>query len=228
MANYSDVLRRLNAYRERMDLSKEAMAKILGVYGNNYHQIEVGKRMLSMDSLKNFEKNGGNLYVLFTGRERVDGPIEELLASCKSKEQKEEIFNLLVMNIEYASWLDGNPPGRVSRHLQKICRLFDEALQKDPVWKRIRKLEFLNQVQMAELLEVETKRYRRIELEQIQPDLGILCALERKLNYSPQLFFDVNQFFCDELNYYWNTLSEKSQQFVVNTIADAIEMAQKI
>ncbi len=223
MANYADVLRRLNAYRERMALSKEAMAKILGVYGNNYHQIENGKRMLSMDSLKNFEKNGGNLYLLFTGRERTEGPIDQILAKCKTDEQKSQIYNILIANIEFASWSEGYPSGQVFTHLQKARRLFSEELMKDSLWKRIRKLEYLNQIQMAELLEVETKRYRRIELEQIQPDLGVLCALERNLNYSPQLFFDRNQFFVDELNYYWSRLSEGSKQYVTDVVVAAIE-----
>lgn len=222
MANYSDVLCRLNAYRKQKNLSKEAMAKMLGIYGNNYRQIETGKRMLSMENLKLFEKNGGNLFLLFTGQEQVDGPVEALLARCSLREQKKEIVWLLIAMIEYANSLEGNPVGQVKEYFDKINRLFDVKLAHMPMWERIRKLEFLNQIQMAELLEVETKRYRRIEKEEIAPDLGILCALQKNLDYSPQLFFDVEQFFFDGLNHYWNLLSERSQQCIFGVIESAM------
>lgn len=224
MAEYTDVLRRLDAYRQRMELSKSAMARILGVYQNNYHQIETGRRMLSMESLKNFERNGGDLYPLFTGRERREGPLEELFSRCQSEEHQREILNLLIANLEYASWLEGKPLGNVSVQLRKAMRLFEGELKEYTIWKRIRMQEFLNQDQMAELLKVETKRYRGIEKGK-DPDVGILCALERSLHYSPQLFFDKKQFFLDELNYFWNELSENMQRGVMQILTEAVERA---
>ena len=224
MADYSDALRRLDAYRQRLGMSKTAMAQILGVHQNNYHEVEIGKRMISTDNLKSFEKNGGDLYYLLTGREQAPGPVDELFEQCKSQEQKELILNLLIANLELASWADGNPAGEISRQLKKTLRLFDEALaQYATLWLKIRKSEYLNQEKMAALLGVEKRQYRNIEKGK-DPDWAILCELERNLHYSPMLFFDIKQYFLDELNYCWNQLTEESRVYVRKAITEALKI----
>lgn len=213
MSGYLEALDRLSAYGKAMKLSKSELAQRLGLIPNNYHEHEIGKRMISVENLKLFKKNGGNLYYLITGRNHERGPAEELFLKCHSQEQKALVLRLLIANMEYASWMEGGKQEEIFKQLRKALKLFDEPLLPHTMWLRIRKVEYLNQEKMAMQLGIEKRQYRRIEKGGTAA-WAVLCKLEQNLHYSPLLFFDTDQYFIDEINYCWSQLSAEAQQFV--------------
>ncbi len=225
MSGYLEALGRLTAYGKRMNLSKTELSQLLGLHQNNFHEHEIGKRMISEDNLKTFKKNGGDLYYLITGRECVEGPVGNIFSMCHSDEQKKLILNLLLSNMEYAAWMDGVSVDEIFYQLHKALKLFDGALLTYSLWLRIRKLEYLNQDKMAMRLGIEERQYRRIE-KGGSAAWAVLCELERNLNYSPLLFLDRDQYFVDELNYCWGQLSKSSQEYIMERMQEAIKLAE--
>ena len=83
-------------------------------------------------------------------------------------------------------------------------------------------------MEMAERLQMEVKRYRRIEKEGAEPDVEVLCTLYDRFQYSPQIFFDLDKFYVDELNFYWCRLSESTKQFLNKIVNAAIDRIRAI
>lgn len=223
MSDYYNFLHRLNAYREKMEMTQEEMAQMFGVHQSHYGRFETGERVISFSSLKQFEENGGDLFQLLTGCERVSGPAGSYLKECTTVEGKAKLLGLLIWAVECGSWMDRRPQDEAARGLRKCMRLMELKEGRYSIWEGIRKLEDLTQVQMAELLDIEVKKYRRIEKKDKEPDVELLCTLFDKLQYSPQIFFDVEKFYVDELNFYWNLLKPETKTFVEQMIDAALE-----
>lgn len=222
MSDYSNFLHRLSAYREKMNLTQEKMAELFGVHQSHYGRYEAGSRVIGFESLKTFEKNGGDLFQLLTGCERVDGPVGEMLTKCTTTEGKTKLLGLLVWGIEFGGWLDNRSQDESASAMRKCIRLMELKEGRYSLWEGIRKVEDKTQIELAELLNIEVKRYRRIEKEEIYPDMEVLCTLYDKLQYSPQMFFDMDMFYVDELNFYWNKLSDSTKAFLDKLFSAAV------
>ena len=223
MSDYSNFLHRLIAYRDKMNLTQEAMAELFGVHQSHYGRYESGSRVISFKSLKKFEENGGDLFQLLTGCKRANGPVKDFLSRCPDADSRKKMLELLIWGIEFGSWMDQRSQDESAGAMRKCIRLMELRGSKYSVWEGIRKVEDLTQIEMAKLLDVEVKRYRRIEKEETDPDVEILCTLYDKLQYSPQLFFDAEQFYIDELNFYWNLLAEDTKAFLGKIIEAAFD-----
>lgn len=223
MSDYSNFLHRLNAYREKMNMTQAEMAKMFGVHQSHYGRFESGERIISFNSLKQFGENGGDLFQLLTGCERVSGPAETYLNKCVTVEGKAKLLGLLIWAVECGSWMDNRPQEEAAHGMRKCMRLAELKEGRYSTWEGIRKLEDMTQVEMADLLDIEVKKYRRIEKREKDPDVELLCTLYDKLQYSPQIFFDVEKFYVDELNFYWNMLKPDTKTFVEKILAVAID-----
>lgn len=246
MIDYSEVLGRLNAYRKKLNMSKEEMSRMFGVHPTHYGKLEAGTIRISFEGLTNFICQGGDIYYLFTGRERETGPIGNYLSECRTKDGREKLLHILISYIELGIWMDKKENAKES--LDDIGRKkvsLDEALQTKAdrygmpstvhkslrlmemeedgltIWKRIRMVESLTQIQMAKVLDIDVKRYRQLEKGKTLPTVEIIYAMYCRLDYSPQLFFDRDTFYLDELNYYWNRLSGESKQYL-ETLLDSV------
>ena len=223
MSGYSNFLHRLNAYREASRLTQKDMAEMFGVHQSHYGRYEAGERGIGFKSLQCFEDNGGDLFLLITGCERPGGPMGEYLKACKTDSAKVNLIGLLVWSIDFGFWMDGRDKGDSTQSVKKCIRLLEANVDGQTLWERIRKTEGLTQIEMAALLDIEVKRYRRIEKAEIEPDVEVLCNLYDKLQYSPQMFFDIETFYVDELNFYWNMLSLESKEFLEKLIDAGIQ-----
>lgn len=65
---------------------------------------------------------------------------------------------------------------------------------------------------MAEILQINVKRYRRFEREEQLPDAYILLTLYQQLRYSPMLFLEDKLCFPDVINQIWDMFSKKEQE----------------
>lgn len=226
MSDYSKFLQRLNAYRQNLQLTQTQMAELFGMHQSHYGRCEAGTRVVPFQSLKTFEKRGGDLFLLLTGNERSEGPVETFLAACRDDTAKDRMIKLLIWCVEFGCWMDHRDEKDLVTTMRKGVWLVELEDHKTSLWERIRKVEGLTQLDMADLLGMEVKRYRRIEKREIDADVEVLCALYDRLHYSPQMFFDVDRFYVDELNYYWNLLLEDTKGFLRKIVEAAIEKMQ--
>lgn len=228
MIDYSEVLGRLSAYRRKLDLSKEEMAGMFGVHPTHYGKLEAGTIRISFEGLNNFIGHGGDIYYLFTGHAREAGPVEGYLSRCKTKVGQEKLLHILVAFIELGTWLDEVGQRKVTLDempptVYRSLRLMELEKKSLTIWKRIRNVEQLTQVKMAKLLDIDVKRYRQIEKGKSLPTVEIIYAMYCRLDYSPQLFFDREKFYVDELNHYWNGLSGENKQYLESLLDSVIQ-----
>ena len=137
-------------------------------------------------------------------------------------------MNVVVDLIALGNWLDGNAQTKASLDempstMHRSMRLLELESKEYSIWKKIRNIEFLTQIQMADILDIDVKRYRGIEKGDTLPTVEIIYAVYCSLDYSPQLFFDREKFYVDELNHYWNRLSDTSRQYIEFLLENIIQ-----
>lgn len=213
--NYISVAERLKIYRKELNVSQNDMADLLGVTQSHYSRLEDGKKIISYQSLKRFKNNGGDIQYLITGKWIRKGKIDEYLEKCRKIEDKEELLKLIIWAIKQGERIECE-----KKEIFEKSFLPREIELSKGVWKAIRIIENLTQVEMASLLDINIKRYRRIEKKQILPDADVLYSLYTKLDYSPLIIMDSNFFYLNELNSTWERFSEK-------TIVQLDELIQK-
>lgn len=213
--NYISVAKRLKIYREKLSISQNNMANLLGVTQSHYSRLEEGKKIISYQSLNNFKRNGGDIQFLITGEWIKVGKIDQYLEKCCQIQDKEELLKLIIWASKQGEKIEGENKGEFEKTFLSKKLEFSEG-----VWKAIRITENLTQVEMASLLDINIKRYRRIEKKEILPDADILYSLHVQLNYSPLIVMDSDFFYLNELNGIWEKFSE-------NTIRQLDELIQK-
>lgn len=108
--------------------------------------------------------------------------------------------------------------------LWKYVLFAENEYNPNNVWKTIRKAEDKSQAVMAEILQINVKRYRRFEREQQHPDAYILLTLYQQLGYSPMLFLENKLYFPDLINQIWDMFSEKEQKDLQNILDKGLSL----
>ncbi len=232
MVDYSNIWKHLSAYRLERNMMKKEMAKLFNVKESQYGKLEAGTVKITYEKLQCFEANGGDIYYIFTGCRRESGPIYGYVSKCKTKAGKEKLLDILIGFIELGTWLDAGSQTKVCLDempptMHKCIRLMELEKSELTLWNRIRNIEALNQIEMAEVLEIDVKYYRALEKDETLPKVEVLYALFNQLHYSPQLFFDREKFYLDELNHYWNRLSKENQVYLDSMINSIISRIVK-
>lgn len=223
-SNYLDVTRRLTAYREKVNKTQGQMGQMLGVTQSHYAKLEAGCKIISYKSLKTFDENGGDLCQLLTGKKRETGFINKVLEQCDTMQKQMELLRQIFWTIEVHRRKEAMSQDELSPEAYKSIFLFHKDCDNLTVWERIRKNDNLTQVSMAALLDINVKRYRRIEKGLVGPDAEILYTLYQKLYYSPLIFFDKKELYLDELNRCWKQFSKETQRRMEQFIKVALDI----
>lgn len=199
--SYSKVVERLGQYREQLGLSQSEMGRYLDVTQSHYQKLEKGMKVISKRSLQALEAAGQDVFWLLTGRKNDSGFLNDYLNQFDNAVQKRKILEIIIWVTEEGtriSRIEYDESLSKAYELMKISEL-DERF----IWKKIREAEHLTQAQMANLLEINIKRYRKIEKGEIPEDAAILASLYENLNYSPMLILNRKKYCLDELNRIW-------------------------
>ena len=203
--NYSEVSKRLLEYRQKLELSQLEMGKLLGVEQSHYCKLEAGLKIISYHSLEIFEQQGGDVRYLITGQINKKGIFNKYFDKLKTQKGKLEFIKVSFWIVEQALYLE-NKVTDFSEKATKILAIAENEIKFSSIWRNIRIVENMTQTEMAEILDINIKRYRRIEQGIVKPDAEILNMLYEELHYSPMLFFDKQQFFLEELNDVWRKI----------------------
>ncbi|MFQ6806508.1 MAG: helix-turn-helix domain-containing protein [Lachnospiraceae bacterium] len=222
--NYDVIPERLQEYRKRLELTQQEMADLFSVSQSEYNRLENGKYVISYERLKAFLNNGGDIYYLFTGQRYQTGIFDYYLERCKNSWEKAQILKLLVWTLELGLHKENISLKESINALWKYVLFAENEYSTNNVWKTIRKAEDKSQAVMAEVLQINVKRYRRFEREQQLPDAYILLTLYQQLGYSPMLFLENKLCFPDLINQIWDMFSEKKQKELRNILDEGLSL----
>lgn len=217
-SNYSKVLQRLTSYRNSLNKTQAEMGEQFGIDQSHYWKIESGSKRISYKSLKHFEEQGGDVCYLITGIRRNYGKMDELISRCQTTEGKKALLEVMLWAMNQGIGLD-HQKSTVSPRSYRSLKLFQGENDSVSVWENIRRVEGISQVRMAEILDINIKRYRRIEKMSVYPDSEILNTLYCELEYSPLTVLDSRLYYLDEMNYMWEGFSK--------TVKDKLEVFLK-
>lgn len=226
-AYYSEVPQRLCAYRKALEKTQKEMAEKFGVKQDHYSRLESGKTFLSYRNLLCFVSNGGDIYYLITGKERYVGVIDAYLDNFKLLRDKVEIVKLILWaTYQSISYEKSNEIYEIKRAWKHI-ELIENEKKMNSIWRNIRKVEGISQQRMAERLDINIKRYQRMENLRTKPDAEILHSLFFDLGYSPLVMMKQDMFYLDEINKIWDEFPEKTRERLEGVIEQGIKLIQE-
>lgn len=215
--NYSEIPERLSAYRRALDKTQVEMSEVFAVNQSHYNKLESGQKVISYRSMLQFIENGGDIVYLITGKEYCPGFLNDYINCRKTDTGRVETLKAILWLTKQGILYSGsNLPKNVweekfskdaSRSLEKSWKyvaMFENEESTGSIWENIRIIERISQVDMAGQLEIDIKRYRRLEKLMIMPDAAILQALYNIFGYSPMIAFDKEIYCVDEINKIWN------------------------
>lgn len=207
--NYSKILQRLKSYRKAVKLSQTEMGQQFAVNQSHYDKLERGQKIISYRSMMSFLECGGDVGYLITGIKKVPGKMDDYMERFNTTKEQEDLYEIMVwiirqgLNRSKKSVSDSLP---VTMNNIKLMRYRDSF---PSIWMNIRKVEGLSQLEMANGLDINIKRYRRIENQQVGPSAEILEILYHKYHYTPLLIMKNQLLYLDEMNMMWESFSEE-------------------
>lgn len=204
---YSEVPQRLFQYRKRLGITQSEMGEKLGVNQSHYCKLESGDKTISFESLKKFEEQGGDVLFVLTGKEKRTGRMDEYLAGCRTVYGKTEMVKMLLWAMRLGIWMSREEERSIPDIMIRSVELASEESKRHSLWENIREVEGLSQRDMCREINVDIKRYRRIERDETKPDALILHTVYNRFQYSPSLFLGYELFCTDELNEMWERFS---------------------
>lgn len=224
-SSYSEVPERLCEYRKALSLNQEEMGRRFGVGQDHYSKLENGGNVISYKSLKKFEENGGDIYFLITGKERQTGVVDEYIDQCSI--EKIAILKMILWITEQC--IKNDAAGTFEVDLAwKYISLLEEAKESSSIWRNIRKVENLSQIQMAARLDINIKRYQRLESMQVYPDAEILHTVFHEFGYSPLVIMGGELVSLEGINRIWNGFSENMRNSMLYLLDQIVKLIQQL
>lgn len=186
---YEEFLKRLVAYRNRLNMTQEMTSKALGITQSQLSKQELGKIIVPYKSLACLMKMGWDVDYLLTGKSfrRETSELSIMLHDVDG-------INYISM-LEFTAWMlargiEKSASGLSLEEKCEICILkmkCDEDADESIMYE-IRKIAGEAQIAMAEKLGVNIKKYRALEKEQVYPDAELLLGIYRITGCRPSLF----------------------------------------
>ncbi len=210
--NYLEVPERMKNDRILSKMSQEEASRMFAVTQSHYSKLEKGTKIISYGSLKTYEEHGGDIDYLITGKHRYSGIVNEYVNRCTTVFGRVETVNFMLRVVKLGLILCEKETTALAESW-KYIQLMDSQTQ-DSIWERIRKVEGISQENMAEKLDINIKRYRKIEKLKVEPDAEILYSLYKIFGYSPQVIMDSHAFCMGEINKIWDEFPEDIQMML--------------
>ena len=223
---YTNVSKRLQVYRNLLDLTQKQMGEKFGVGQSHYCKLEAGLKNVSYDNLRCFEQHGGDIYYLITGQRVKSGKMETYLSRCRTHQGRKQLFQFLIPITQMGLALILEQDIQLTERTFKSARFIKEYDIRLTTWENIRKAESCSQLKMAEYFDINIKRYRNIEKEKTKPNAEILHTLYHKLKYSPLLVLDQKMYYADEMNRAWELFSKEISNGLETIVETILKFVQ--
>lgn len=226
--DYSEVIERLQAYRQAQRMTQEEMSAEMGVSQGYYAKLESGEHIISYDCLKTFEKNGGDVHYLITGQHLESTILDDYIEICRTGEGRREMFRfiLAVLNLGLGMMQDGQSVLR--ENIYKNLRFMQMELDRPGnIWKNIRRMDGITQLQMADILEINIKRYMRLEKEITKPNADIIQRLYCSLSYLPALVIQPLSYHLRECGAVWKIFPKELRRKLESMLIQTSEIIRE-
>lgn len=210
--SYERFLRRMIQYRDKMKMSQQEVGELFGKTQSQLSKMELGKTVFSYQILESLLSDGWDIDYVITGKRQVPsgnyltGYLERNIGSAWT-DIKEVL--LWIIGVEFRK--GGGMPDEESRYEHNLLRLLLNNEPYDSVLAAVRDLAGSTQVEMAEKLGVDIKKYRDFEKNKNYPDAELLLKIYEISYCRPSIFFchdDVERYLLDQL---WNRLGKDRQ-----------------
>lgn len=217
---HSNMAKRLQEYREKMQLTQEKMGENLGVTQSHYCKQEAGLVRVTYKNLKHFCENGEDANLLLLGQPVTHGKMDEYMNSCTTFNGKKKMFEALVWAVDFGLryMQECEENFQLTENTSKCLKFIQNYEETLTVWENIKETERSSQEKIAKIFDINVKRYRNIEKEISFPDAEILQQLYYKLHYSPLLILEKEMYYLDELNQAWNVFSGELKALLENRL----------
>ncbi len=224
-SSYEGAIRRLTEYRRMLGLTQEKMSEVVNLTQSHYSKLERGTKIISNDVLSKLMKNACDVDYLITGVETKRTILDEMFSRCP-EESKADLLELMVWAVNQGLNVESIKKNNEQIDFEKEIDILKYNIKnnKDTIWQHIRKTNKLTQEKMADMLDINIKRYRNIEKEKIKPDADILSTLYEELGYQPTLIMKSDKNYLMSLNQIWNQLPKDLQDEISKYIEEGISL----
>lgn len=224
---YSDVSRRLIEYRKKLSMSQESFGKLFGITQSYYAKLERGEYVLSYEYLENFVRNGGDVCWLLTNESEYHGVMEKYFVVRKTDFGRHQMMSELLTLARVGACLSNLDAEHNLNRVEKYIYLSRYQQKDSTIWENIRKVEDISQVEMADKLSLEIKRYRRIEKMQLGPNAEVLISLYENLGYSPLIILNKESYYLQEINKTWESFDDSLKKSLTDKLDRFVALIEK-
>lgn len=197
---YGLIVKKLQDFRKLSQLRQSEMAEYLDMTQSEYSKIELGKTRLSYEVLNKLHKKGCDVDMLIVGVE--ENSVLPSLAKLYVESDSSKFISWLKL-CEWAMehWTkEEDKEGAIGSKLLKIFVSTDGSMT--ALEKLRQAYGGISQQEMADMIGVNIKKYRRLEKEEAKLDAELMLNIYEATKCRPS-------FFLDEDNYYLSVISEE-------------------
>lgn len=196
---YSLILRRLEAYRRKMDIPQTELAKDLNITQSQYSKLELGKVKLSYGILNKLYEQGWDIDMIITGESSA--PVLPSLASAFSEtDNKQYISSMKLCEWAMEQWAQKEQ--KEEKIGNKLLKIFLGSEENETPLQKLRKAFGVSQIKMAEIVGVNIKKYRALEKGELELDAELMANIFKETKCKPS-------YFMDERTFYLSVISEE-------------------
>lgn len=215
-SSYEDFLRRLNQYRQRLNMTQEETSSALGITQSQFSKMELGKTIMPYKALELLIGMGWDVDYLVTGKEssRKVSELRKVVMHAE-KEYRPKLLDTIAWMLKQgldkrASELDFETKCEI-----EILKMRANGGSSDSVLYKIRKISGMAQIPMAEKLGVNIKKYRMLEKNKANPDAELLFRIYEVTGCKPSLLInydDIENVIIDDL---WSQIALPVQKQIL-------------
>lgn len=213
MINYSDVIGRLIAYRNKLGKTQKQLGELLNICQEQYSNLENENTIISDDNLSLLRENGCDINFLLTGKNsRYDSrDLDDVLDDISDQAAKDFLLKQLADYLVYNICKINKYKMVRGKDIQLL-----EALTKS--WDDFSMIRFvynslgISQTEMAQKLGIGIKKCRKLEYYQAYPDAELIVMLYDISGCSPILFTNINNRKELIIRAVWKSLRSKERE----------------
>ena len=205
---YNEIPKRLSSYRAYLNLTQKDFCKMLDITQNYYTAIENGNNRLTYENLVHFAKNNGDVGYIITGEKTYHGITEKYISRARTKNERLKIINYICLLTKVICDYCAQEEASGLKVVETYIKFAECERPNYTIWENIRYVENMSQVNMAAMLDIQVKTYRKIEKLKKGPSAEILQTMYLQLGYSPWIFIDRNDYCINEVNKIWTKFPE--------------------
>ncbi|MDE6185372.1 MAG: transcriptional regulator [Lachnospiraceae bacterium] len=215
-SSYEDFLRRLNQYRQSLNMTQEETSHALGITQSQFSKMELGKTIMPYKSLKLLIGMGWDVDYLVTGKEsaRNISGLRNVVMRVE-EENRIKLLDTVVWLLKQGLDKSASDWDFETKCEIEILKMKANGGSSDSVLYKIRKISGMAQIPMAEKLGVNIKKYRMLEKNEVNPDAELLFRIYEVTGCKPSLLINydnVENVIIDDL---WNQIALPVQRQIL-------------